>query len=83
MIQTIFTGETHTIYTLDSELLYSKMLALYNLSNLSYSASFLEKSFINTVVILVFLVGEHLDVLIMFVVMVWGSGIKLYMKCVA
>ena len=32
---------------------------------------------------LVTLVGEHLDVLIMFVVMVCCSGIKLYMKCVA
>ena len=60
MMQTILTSETHTIYTLDSDLSYSKLLALWNLSNPSYSASFLEKkSFINrlTAVTLVTLVG--------------------------
>ena len=41
MLPTILTSETHTIYTLDSDLSYSKLLAL---SNLSYSASFLEKN---------------------------------------
>ena len=43
MMPTVLTSETHTIYTLDSDLSYSKLLALWNLSNLSYSASFLEK----------------------------------------
>ena len=83
---TVLTSETHTIYTLDSDLSYSKLLALWNLSNLSYSASFLENNQSSTgltVGTLVTLVGEHLDVLIMFLVMVCCSGIKLYMKCVA
>ena len=44
MMPTVLTSETHTIYTLDSDLSYSKLLALWNLSNLSYSASFLEKN---------------------------------------
>ena len=44
MIPTVLTSETHTIYTLDSDLSHSKLLALWNLSNLSYSASFLEKN---------------------------------------
>ena len=49
-MQTILTSETHTIYTLDSDLSYSKLVALWNLSNLSYSAWFLEKkSFINSI----------------------------------
>ena len=45
MMPTVLTGEPHTIYTLDSDLslYYSKLLALWNLSNLSYFASFLEK----------------------------------------
>ena len=44
MMPTILTSETHTIYTLDSDLSYSKLLSQWNLSNLSYSASFLEKN---------------------------------------
>ena len=87
MMQTILTSETHTIYTLDSDISYSNLLALWNLSNPSYSASFLEKNHSST--------GLHcsdpshscrgntLDVLIMFVVTVCCSGINLYMKCVA
>ena len=83
MLPTILTSETHTIYTLDSDLSYSKLLALWNLSNLSYSASFLEKNQSSTGLTVGTLVGKHLDVLIMFLVTVCCSGIKLYMKCVA
>ena len=44
MMPTVLTSETPTTYTLDSDLSYSKLLALWNLSNLSYSASLLEKN---------------------------------------
>ena len=47
-MQTILTSETHTIYTLDSDLSYSKLLALWKLSNPSYSALVLEKNHSST-----------------------------------
>ena len=82
MTKTIIGSETHTIYTLDSDLTHSKLLALWNSPNPSYSASFLAKKKDSstglTVVALVTLVGRTL-----FVVMVCCSGIKVYMKCVA
>ena len=81
---TVLTSETHTIYTLDSDLSYFKLLALWNLSNLSYSASFLGKNQSSTGLTLVTLVGgTPRCTQIMFLVMVCCSGIKLYMKCVA
>ena len=45
MMQTILVSETRTIYTLDPDLSYSELLALWNLSNLSYSVG--KKSFVN------------------------------------
>ena len=79
MMQAILTDQTHTIYTLDFDLSYSKLLALWNLSNPSYSALFLEKNLLST--------GPHcsdphscrgntLDVLIMFVVMIIALGLS-------
>ena len=86
-MQTILTSKTHTIYSLDSDLSYSKLLALWNLSNPSYWFIFGKKIIHQqafTVVILVILCRRNtLDVLIMLLVMVCCSGIKMYMKCVA
>ena len=88
-MQTILTSKTHTIYSLDSDLSYSKLLALWNLSNPSYWFIFGKKiihqqAFTVHVVILVILCRRNtLDVLIMLLVMVCCSGIKMYMKCVA
>ena len=56
MMQTILTSETHTIYTLDSDLLYSKLLVLWNLSKPSNSALLSHRQAF-TVVTLVTLVG--------------------------
>ena len=86
MIQTILTSETPVVCTLDSDLLYSRLLALYNLVQPVISLRFLE--------IIISLSrpycsdpshscrGNTLDVLITFVVTVCCSGIKVYMKCV-
>ena len=77
----VLTSETHTIYTLDSDLSYSKLLALWNLSNLSYSASFLEKNQSSTgltVGTLVTLVGGTPRCIIMLKIQILGSSSKLF-----